>query len=91
VITIDLSTPEKASAFIERTGSKRGRQLANSLGSHGKHSTLLANNISGYAHNKRAIKYCTTESGVKIYERCCELGLVLMQRCQAFSQIRLLK
>ena len=66
----------------------RGRKLANLLNLRGRGSERLANSISNYCSNRRALEYCATEKGKKVYSDACASILEFdIYKSPAFNQL----
>lgn len=70
---MDLSTSQGLQQFIDCYGTRTGRWLANRLNLTGPGSEKLANLVSAYVWNARALEVCQTDQAKAAYSHACRL------------------
>lgn len=84
---IDLSTSQGLQQYIDIYSTSRGRWLANRFNLAGKGAEKLANNVSAFVWNARALELCTTENGKRIYSHGCRIALEDVMNSPLFPMI----
>lgn len=72
---IDLSTSDGLQQYIGLYKTLRGRSLASRLGLAGKGSEALANAVSCFVWNARALEVSITDQAKSVYSDICRMAL----------------